>query len=102
LVSGYKETEAMGFPFSNTEWETLPYEGAIYVFYENGDLTAKFPLLDIQSGTYTANDSTSNIVTVFKEIQVEESDVIMIDYDEIILGLSGDEGPMKHKYKRLE
>lgn len=102
ILGKWQETEAMGFPFSKTEWESLPYEGAIYQFNHDGTCMIKFPSLDYQNGTYAVNDSTNIMMTFLNGLLNDNAKIIISNNDEIIFEGSTDEGISKQKYKRLE
>ena len=102
IIGKWQMIQVMGFPYSLTEWETLPYEGPIYEFYHDGTYFELVNSLDPQTGTYKVNDTTYTIQVVVKDLREEESSIIIINHDEIIFSSSGIEGPIKYKYKRLE
>ena len=102
IIGKWQHVQSMDFPFSNTEWEALSYEGSIYIFKVYNTFMVKVESQDFQPGTYIVDDSTNTIQTIFRGIQVEVASVTIIDKDEIIFSTSGDEGIMKQKYKRLE
>ena len=102
IIGKWQMIQIMGFPYSATEWETLPYIGPIYEFADDGTYIEIVNSLDPQHGTYSVNDTTNTVKLLVKGLLEVESSVEITNSNEIIFGGSGFEGPVKYKYKRLE